>query len=211
MFQHVEGVLSAVSGYADGTANTAHYEMVGTNTTGHAESVRVTFDPRLISYGRILQIYFSIAHDPTELNRQGPDVGTQYRSAIFPINPGQTRVAEAYIDQLNQGHVFGAPIVTKVEPGRDFYPVRGLSPGFPNPQSPLSIHCHQRFAQDREFAASVPRSLSRDARVGCGGLAELIVGSTSSPTSAAALRAGVKSIRGWFQGTSGSCIMLNGA
>ena len=91
VFQHVEGVTSAVSGYAGGAADTAHYEMVGTNTTGHAESVRVTFDPRRISYGHILQIYFSVAHDPTELNRQGPDVGTQYRSAIFPTNPEQTQ------------------------------------------------------------------------------------------------------------------------
>jgi peptide-methionine (S)-S-oxide reductase len=141
VFQHVEGVLSAVSGYAGGTANTAHYEMVGTNTTGHAESVRVTFDPRLISYGRILQIYFSVAHVPTELDRQGPDVGTQYRSAIFPINPGQTRVAEAYIDQLNQGHVFDAPIVTKVEPGRDFYPAEDYHQDFltRNPRYPYIV------------------------------------------------------------------------
>jgi peptide-methionine (S)-S-oxide reductase len=123
VFQHVDGVTSAVSGYAGGSANTAHYEMVGTNTTGHAESVRVTFDPRRISYGRILQIYFSVAHDPTELNRQGPDVGTQYRSAIFPINPEQARLAEAYIAQLDQTHVFvfDAPIVTKIETARDFY------------------------------------------------------------------------------------------
>ena len=122
VFQHVESVTSAVSGYAGGGADTAHYEMVGTNTTGHAESVRVTFDPRRISYGRILQIYFSVAHDPTELNRQGPDVGTQYRSAIFPTNSEQTHIAEAYIAQLNQAHVFDAPVFTKIEAGRDFYP-----------------------------------------------------------------------------------------
>ena len=121
VFQHVEGVTSAVSGYAGGAASTAHYEMVGTNTTGHAESVRVTFDPRRISYGRILRVFFSVAHDPTELNRQGPDVGTQYRSAIFPTNPPQTQVAEAYIAQLDQAHVFDSPIVTKIEPGQDFY------------------------------------------------------------------------------------------
>jgi len=130
VFQHVKGVLSAVSGYAGGTANAAHYEIVGTNTTGHAESVRVAFDPHLISYGRILQIYFSVAHDPTELNRQGPDVGTQYRSAIFPINPEQTRIAEGYFAQLNQGHVFDAPIVTEVEPGRDFYPAEDYHQDF---------------------------------------------------------------------------------
>src|SRR6516165_3177091 len=87
VFQHVQGVTGAVSGYAGGAADTAHYEMVSSNTTGHAESVRVTFDPHRITYGRILQIYFSVAHDPTELDRQGPDVGTQYRSAIFPTNP----------------------------------------------------------------------------------------------------------------------------
>src|SRR6266851_9454350 len=122
VFQHVEGVTSAVSGYAGGAADTAHYEKVGTNTTGHAEAVRITFDPRRISYGRILQIYFSVAHDPTEINRQGPDVGTQYRSAIFPANQGQTRAAEAYIAQLNQARVFPAGIATRIELSRKFYP-----------------------------------------------------------------------------------------
>jgi peptide-methionine (S)-S-oxide reductase len=130
VFQHVNGVTSAVSGYAGGGADTAHYELVGTNTTGHAESVRVTFDPRRISYGRILQVYFSVAHDPTELNRQGPDVGTQYRSAIFPTNPEQTHVAEAYIAQLAQARAFNAPIVTKIEPGRDFYPAEDYHQDF---------------------------------------------------------------------------------
>jgi peptide-methionine (S)-S-oxide reductase len=141
VFQHVEGVTSAVSGYAGGAANTAHYEMVGTNTTGHAESVQVTFDPRRISYGHILQIYFSVAHDPTELNRQGPDVGTQYRSAIFPTNPEQAHIAEAYIAQLNQGNTFNASIVTKVEPGRSFYPAEGYHQDFltRNPTYPYIV------------------------------------------------------------------------
>ena len=141
VFQHVDGVTSAVSGYAGGAANTAHYEVVGTNTTGHAEAVRVIFDPRRISYGRILQIYFSVAHDPTELNRQGPDVGTQYRSAIFPTNPEQTRVTEAYIAQLNQRQVFDAPIVTKIEPGRDFYPAESYHQDFltRNPRYPYIV------------------------------------------------------------------------
>jgi peptide-methionine (S)-S-oxide reductase len=130
VFQHVEGVTSAVSGYAGGGADTAHYEIVGTNATGHAESVRVTFDPRRISYGRILQIYFSVTHDPTELNRQGPDVGSQYRSAIFPTSAEQTRIAEAYIAQLDQAHAFDAPIVTKIEPGRDFYPAEDYHQDF---------------------------------------------------------------------------------
>jgi len=141
VFQHVEGVTSAVSGYAGGAADTAHYEMVGTNTTGHAESVRVTFDPRRISYGRILQIYFSVAHDPTELNRQGPDVGTQYRSAIFPTNPEQARIAEAYIAQLNPAHVFDAAIVTKIESGRNFYPAEDYHQDFltRNPTYPYIV------------------------------------------------------------------------
>lgn len=121
VFQHVNGVTNAVAGYAGGEQKTAHYQMVGTGTTGHAESVRITFDPGKISYGRILQIYFSVAHDPTELNRQGPDVGTQYRSAIFPANAEQARVAKAYISQLNQARVYDAAIVTKIEPGRQFY------------------------------------------------------------------------------------------
>ena len=121
VFQHVKGVTNAVSGYAGGVGATAQYEMVSRGDTGHAESVSITFDPRQISYGRILQIYFSVAHDPTELNRQGPDTGTQYRSAIFPANAEQARVASAYIEQLNASHIFGAPIATKVEPLNGFY------------------------------------------------------------------------------------------
>jgi peptide-methionine (S)-S-oxide reductase len=121
VFQHVEGVTSAVSGYAGGNAETAQYEKVGSGKTGHAEAVRVTFDPSRITYGRILQIYFSVAHDPTQLNRQGPDIGTQYRSAIFPANAAQTAAAKAYIGQLDQAHAFGAPIVTRIEPDRPFY------------------------------------------------------------------------------------------
>jgi peptide-methionine (S)-S-oxide reductase len=121
VFQHVSGVSNAVSGYAGGEKSTAHYEMVGSGGTGHAESVRITFDPRKISYGRILQIYFSVAHDPTQLNRQGPDVGTQYRSAIFPLTAEQARIAKAYIAQLNQARVYDAAIVTKIEAGREFY------------------------------------------------------------------------------------------
>jgi peptide-methionine (S)-S-oxide reductase len=120
VFQHVKGVTSAVSGYDGGAKETAHYRVVGTGTTGHAESVRVTFDPNQISYGRLLQIYFSVAHDPTQLDRQGPDVGTQYRSAIFVMNPEQEKVAKAYIVQLDAAHVFPAPIATKIEPDRGF-------------------------------------------------------------------------------------------
>ncbi|MBV9654779.1 MAG: peptide-methionine (S)-S-oxide reductase MsrA, partial [Acetobacteraceae bacterium] len=122
VFQHVKGVENAVSGYAGGDAATAHYDEVSTGTTGHAESVKITFDPHRISYGKILQIYFSVVHDPTELNRQGPDAGTQYRSAIFPTSEDQARVATAYKAQLNKEGVFGAAVVTKIEPGKSFYP-----------------------------------------------------------------------------------------
>jgi peptide-methionine (S)-S-oxide reductase len=121
VFQHVKGVTNVVSGYAGGEQKTAHYQMVGSGTTGHAESIRITFEPGKISYGRILQIYFAVAHDPTQLNRQGPDVGTEYRSAIFPTGPDQARIAKAYIAQLNQARVYNAAIVTKIEPGREFY------------------------------------------------------------------------------------------
>lgn len=121
VFQHVKGVTKAVSGYAGGDEKTAHYNIVGRGMTGHAESVEVTFDPRQISLGRILQIYFSVTHDPTQLNRQGPDIGTQYRSAVFPKDSDQAKVARAYIGQLNQARVFPAAIVTKIEPDRKFY------------------------------------------------------------------------------------------
>jgi peptide-methionine (S)-S-oxide reductase len=122
VFQHVSGVTNAVSGYAGGDKETADYERVSSGTTGHAESVQVTFDPRRITYGRILQIYFSVAHDPTQLDRQGPDTGTQYRSAIFPMSAEQAATARAYIVQLDHAHAFDAAIVTRIEPGRTFYP-----------------------------------------------------------------------------------------
>jgi peptide-methionine (S)-S-oxide reductase len=130
VFQHVKGVVNAESGYTGGKQATAHYEMVGQNDTGHAESVQITFDPRQISYGRLLQIYFSVAHDPTELNHQGPDDGTQYRSTIFPTNDEQARVAKAYIAQLDAAHVFPAAIVTTIEPGKTFYPAEGYHQNF---------------------------------------------------------------------------------
>jgi peptide-methionine (S)-S-oxide reductase len=121
VFEHTRGVIQAVSGYSGGTKDTAHYEMVGTEKTGHAESVQITYDPKQISYGRILQIYFSVAHNPTELNYQGPDSGPSYRSAIFYDNDDQKRVAKAYIAQLDQAHVFPAAIVTKLEAFTGFY------------------------------------------------------------------------------------------
>lgn len=122
VFQHVKGVKNAVSGYAGGAANTAQYERVSGGDTGHAEAVEVTYDPTQVSYGTLLQIYFSVAHNPTELNRQGPDRGTQYRSAIFPANSEQQRVAQAYIAQLDAAKAFNKPIVTKLESYNGFYP-----------------------------------------------------------------------------------------
>ena len=125
VFQHLKGVTEAVSGYAGGTKVKPSYEEVSTGTTGHAKSVEITFDPRVVSYGKILQIYFSVAHNPTELNRQGPDEGTQYRSEIFFTNERQKEIATAYIAQLDAAKVFSAPIVTKVEPLAAFYPAEG--------------------------------------------------------------------------------------
>ena len=125
VFQHTQGVLNAVSGYAGGQKETASYEMVGSGRTGHAESVQVTFDPKRVSYGKLLQIYFSVAHDPTQLNRQGPDAGTQYRSAIFYADPVQKQVAERYIAQLDAAHVFPAKIVTQVAPLNGFFAAEG--------------------------------------------------------------------------------------
>jgi peptide-methionine (S)-S-oxide reductase len=141
VFQHVKGVVSAVSGYDGGGKETAHYDMTSRGDTGHAESVRITFDPKTVSYGRILQIYFSVAHDPTELNRQGPDEGTQYRSTIFPMNAEQAQVANAYIAQLNGAHAFRAPVVTTVEENRTFYPAEAYHQDFlvQNPTYPYIV------------------------------------------------------------------------
>jgi peptide-methionine (S)-S-oxide reductase len=138
VFQHVDGVTNAVSGYAGGDANTAQYETVSGGATGHAESVKITFDPKKISYGRILQVYFSVAHDPTQLNRQGPDRGTQYRSAIFPVNDEQAKIAKAYIAELDKAKVYQAPIVTRIEPARNFYPAEAYHQDYLtlNPTSP---------------------------------------------------------------------------
>lgn len=130
VYQHTKGVTAAVSGYAGGDKQTANYDMVGTGHTGHAESVAVTFDPQQISYGKILQIYFSVAHNPTELNRQGPDVGTQYRSAIFYADEEQKRIADSFIAQLEKTHVYGRPIVTRLEKLSGFYPAEDYHQDF---------------------------------------------------------------------------------
>jgi peptide-methionine (S)-S-oxide reductase len=125
VFQHLKGVTQAVSGYAGGTKVDPSYEQVSGGWTGHAESVEVTFDPRVVDFGTILQVYFSVAHNPTELDRQGPDSGTQYRSEIFVADDAQKKVAAAYIAELDRAKVFGAPIVTRVEPLNAFYPAEG--------------------------------------------------------------------------------------
>jgi peptide-methionine (S)-S-oxide reductase len=125
VFEHLTGVRQALSGYAGGARNTASYEVVSGGGTGHAESVQITYDPQKVTYGQILQVYFSVAHNPTELNRQGPDYGTQYRSAIFYANDAQKKVAQSYIAQLSKAAVFGAPIVTQLTPLQGFYPAEG--------------------------------------------------------------------------------------
>jgi peptide-methionine (S)-S-oxide reductase len=122
VFEHVKGVSSATAGYSGGSASTAQYETVSTGQTGHAESVRVVYDPSQVSFGQILKVFFSVAHDPTELNRQGPDEGTQYRSVIFYSSEDQRRIAQAYVDQLNGVKVFARPIVTQIAALKAFYP-----------------------------------------------------------------------------------------
>jgi peptide-methionine (S)-S-oxide reductase len=141
VYQHVKGVTSAVSGYAGGPQNTAQYEIVGRGGSGHAESVQITFDPRQVSYGRLLQVFFSVAHDPTQLNRQGPDVGTQYRSAIFPATSEQDKIARAYIAQLNQARLFRSAIVTRIESDRPFFKAEDYHQDFliRNPRHPYIV------------------------------------------------------------------------
>jgi peptide-methionine (S)-S-oxide reductase len=139
VFQHTAGVVNAVSGYAGGSKATADYNVVSTGTTGHAESVQIKYDPKKISYGKILQIFFSVAHDPTQLNRQGPDSGTQYRSAIFTTSDEQKKVADAYIAQLNSAKVYNKPIVTKVGPLEGFFPAEAYH------QDYLTLHPSQPY------------------------------------------------------------------
>ena len=139
VFKHTAGVASAVSGYAGGSRMTATYELVSTGTTGHAESVQIKYDPKKISYGKILQIFFSVAHDPTQLNRQGPDSGTQYRSAIFTTSDEQRKVAETYIAQLDAAHVYARPIVTKVSPLEGFFAAEAYH------QDYLTLHPNQPY------------------------------------------------------------------
>jgi peptide-methionine (S)-S-oxide reductase len=142
VFEHVKGVRQVLAGYAGGERATAKYESVGTGTTGHAESIQITFDPAVVSYADILQIFFSVAHDPTELNRQGPDTGTQYRSEIFFADETQQKSAMAYIAQLDQAHVFGHRIVTRVDALKGFYPAEGYHQDFlvRNPRYPYIVY-----------------------------------------------------------------------
>lgn len=142
VFQHVTGVTGAVSGYAGGSAETATYEQSSSGTTGHAETVEITYDPSVISYGQLLQIYFSVAHNPTQLNYQGPDHGTQYRSTIFPVNDEQAGIAKAYIAQLDETGLFEAPIVTTIEPLEAFYPAEQYHQDFLtlNPTHPYIVY-----------------------------------------------------------------------
>jgi peptide-methionine (S)-S-oxide reductase len=139
VFQHAAGVINAVSGYAGGSKATADYGAVSGGSTGHAESVEIKYDPKKISYGKILQIFFSVAHDPTQLNRQGPDSGTQYRSAIFTANDEQKKVAEAYLAQLNAAKVYKKAIVTKIGPLEAFYPAEAYH------QDYLTLHPNQPY------------------------------------------------------------------
>lgn len=125
VFEHVKGVTRVVAGYSGGKKETAHYNLVGTETTGHAESVEITFDPRVVSFGDLLKVYFSVAHDPTQLNRQGPDTGPSYRSEIFFNTPAQQKIATAYVQQLTDAHIFSRPIVTRIEANKGFYPAEG--------------------------------------------------------------------------------------
>ena len=142
VFQRVRGVKKVWSGYAGGEKNTAHYEMVGSGKTGHAEAVEITFNPAEISYGELLHVFFSVAHDPTQLNRQGPDSGTQYRSAIFYTDDAQKNVAEAYIDQLNKAKTFPKTIVTKLDPLKGFYKAEDYHQDFliHNPRYPYIVY-----------------------------------------------------------------------
>ena len=139
MFQHVKGVISATSGYSGGASKTAEYEVVSSGDTGHAESVQIVYDPSQITYGELLRVFFSVAHDPTQLNRQGPDEGTQYRSVIFYANEEQKRVAEAYIAQLDGEKVFSRAIVTQVVPLQAFYPAEAYH------QNYAALHPNQPY------------------------------------------------------------------
>jgi peptide-methionine (S)-S-oxide reductase len=157
VYKNLDGVSSVKSGYAGGTAETADYETVSAGTTDHAESVEVLYDPSRVSYGQILKVFFSIAHDPTQLNRQGPDTGRQYRSAIFYVDDEQKRVAEGYIDQLNEARVFDAPIVTEVVPLEAFFEAETYHQDYAarNPSNPyIVVNAQPKVRKLRSYQAS---------------------------------------------------------
>jgi len=161
VYKNLDGVLTVKSGYAGGSADTADYETVSTGTTNHAESVEVVYDPGRITYGQILRVFFSIAHDPTQLNRQGPDTGRQYRSAIFYADDEQKRVAEAYIDQLNKAHIFDRPIVTEVVPLEAFFEAETYHQDYAarNPSNPyIVINAQPKVSKLRSYQASREKS-----------------------------------------------------
>jgi peptide-methionine (S)-S-oxide reductase len=157
VFQHVKGVINATSGYSGGAANTAEYELVSTGETGHAESVKITYDPSQITYGQLLRVFFSVAHDPTQLNRQGPDSGTQYRSVIFYNSDEQKRIAEAYVVQLEKARIFPRQIVTQLVALKAFYPAEAYHQDYAaqHPNNPYIVyndapkvaHLHQTFPE----------------------------------------------------------------
>lgn len=170
VFEHVKGVKQVTAGYAGGASETAHYALVGSGLTGHAESVRIVYDPTQITYGRLLQVFFSVAHDPTELNRQGPDEGSQYRSAIFPTTAQQRAVATAYIAQLGTAHVFPAPLVTRVEDYKGFYPAEAYHQNYLelHPDAPyIAYNDMPKIAGLKQYFPALYRTdavLWRDAR-----------------------------------------------
>jgi peptide-methionine (S)-S-oxide reductase len=163
VFEKLKGVSAVVSGFSGGNGETAHYEVVATGLTGHAEVVEITYDPEQVSYGQLLKVFFAIAHDPTQLDRQGPDSGPQYRSAIFFNNPDEQRVAKAYIEQLNQSKVFAAPIVTQLAPLDRFYEAEGYHQNFiqRNPRYPyVVVHDLPKLAQLKQQFPNLLKSES---------------------------------------------------
>lgn len=139
VFKHIKGVSNVISGYAGGAGSTAHYELVSNGNTGHAESVRVVYNPAQVTYRQLLQVFFSVAHDPTELNRQGPDVGSQYRSAIFYVNAEQRKAAQSYIQELTAARAFSSPIVTQLTPLQEFFPAEAYH------QNYLALHPYELY------------------------------------------------------------------
>jgi len=179
VFQHVKGVQRAVSGYAGGAQSTAEYETVSTGRTGHAESVQISFDPSIVSYGTILRIFFSVAHDPTQIDRQGPDFGTQYRSEIFTLNDEQKRVAESYVRQLDQSGVFGRKIATRIDPLQGFYSAEAYHQDFATLHPDNSYIAHYDLPKVRSLEQLYPEHYRTD---------PVLVSAAGAGTSASTMR-----------------------